>query len=177
MSLRDRARRTRKAQRSSLGFLMRWVTRTDIKVGRLAGPWFIRRFIDAHAEFLFAPEDGLLEIARREGAIRFDAAPLPEVQLNHRGKRCAFEAILEDYQLNDPALRRMVRGADVKGQEHIAREGLGLRAIAQGCALPGISDEERLPRNTHSTTRCMNTSVRSRTSSSKTNFWIFKLEH
>jgi hypothetical protein len=138
---------------------MRWVTRTDIKVGRVACPWLIRRFIDAHAEFLFAPEDRLLEIARREGAIPFDAARFPEVQLNHRGKRCAFD-ILEDYRLNDPALRRlafMVRGEDVKGQEHIAAEGLGLRAIAQGFALPGISDEERLRRNTRSTTRCMNT--------------------
>ena len=159
---------------------MRWVTRTDIKVGRVACPWLIRRFIDAHGEFLCAPEDRLLEIASREGAIPFDAARFPEVQLNHRGERCAFEAIVEDYKLNDPALRRlafMVRGADVKGQEHIAAEGLGLRAIARGFALPGISDEERLPRNTHSTTRCMNTSVRSPTSSSKTNFWIFKLEH
>jgi len=73
--------------------------------------------------------------------------------------------------------RRETFDKAVKGQEHIAREGLGLRAIAQGFALPGISDEERLPRNTHSTTRCMNTSVRSRTSGSKTNFWIFKLEH
>ena len=73
--------------------------------------------------------------------------------------------------------RRETFDKAVKGQEHIAREGLGLRAIAQGSALPGISDEERLPRNTHSTTRCMNTSVRSRTSGSKTNFWIFKLEH
>ena len=64
--------------------------------------------------------------------------------------------------------RRETFDKAVKGQEHIAREGLGLRAIAQGFALPGISDEERLPRNTHSTTRCMNTFVRSRTSGSKT---------
>jgi len=105
---------------------MKWVTRTDIKVGRVACPWFIGRFIDAYGEFLFAPEDQLLEIARREGAIPFDATRFPEVQLNHRGERCAFEAIVEDYKFNDPALRRlafMVRGADVKGQEHIAAEG------------------------------------------------------
>jgi hypothetical protein len=72
---------------------------------------------------------------------------LSEVKLNHRGDRCSFEAILEDYKLTDPALRRLgliVRGADVLGQEQASPESLGLRAIAQGFALSGSSDEERL---------------------------------
>jgi hypothetical protein len=38
----------------------------------------------------------------------------------------------------------IVRAADVKGQEHVAPEGLGLRAIAEGFARMAISDEERL---------------------------------
>jgi hypothetical protein len=128
---------------------MKWVTRTNIKVDRVACPWLIRRFIDAQAEFLFVPEDQLLETARREGAIPFDATRFPEVKLNHRGEHCTFEALLEDYGLSDPALHRLaliVRGADVKGQEHVRSESLGLRAIAQGFALSGISDEERLAR-------------------------------
>ena len=57
------------------------------------------------------------------------------------------EAILEDFHLSDPALQRMghiVRAADVKGQESVAPEGLGLRAIAQGFAALGLSDDERL---------------------------------
>jgi hypothetical protein len=32
----------------------------------------------------------------------------------------------------------------VKGQEHLTLEGLGLRAMAEGFAALGISDEERL---------------------------------
>jgi len=128
---------------------MKWVTRTNIKVDRVACPWLIRRFIDLQAEFLFVPEDQLLETARREGAIPFDATRFPEVKLNHRGERCTFECILEDYKLTDPALHRLaliVRGADVNGQEHVSPESLGLRAIAHGFALSGISDEERLAR-------------------------------
>lgn len=128
---------------------MKWVTRSNIKVDRVACPWLIRRFIDPRAEFLFVPEDQLLETAHREGAIPFDATRIPEVKLNHRGERCTFEAILEDYQLKDPALHRLaliVRGADVKGQEHVSPQSLGLRAIAEGFALSGISDEERLAR-------------------------------
>lgn len=126
---------------------MKWITRSNIKVDRVACPWLIKRFIDANAKFLFVPEDQLLETARREEAVPFDATRLPEVKLNHRGEGCTFEAILEDYKLSDPALHRLaliVRGADVKGQERVSPESLGLRAIAEGFAASGISDEERL---------------------------------
>jgi len=128
---------------------MKWITRSNVKVDRVACPWLIRRFIDPQAEFLFVREEELLDTARREGAIPFDATRVPEVKLNHRGERCTFEAILEDYELADPALHRLaliVRGADVNGQEHVSPESLGLRAIAHGFALSGITDEERLAR-------------------------------
>ncbi len=128
---------------------MNWITRSNVKVDRVACPWLIKRFVDREAEFLFVPEDKLLEIADRENATPFDASRIPEVKLNHRGDRCTFEAILEDYNLTDPALQRLgliVRAADVKGQEHVAPEGLGLRALAEGFAQIGISDKERLAR-------------------------------
>ena len=126
---------------------MRWITRENIKVDRVACPWLIRRFVDRQAEFLFVPESELVTAAQREGATPFDATRFPEVKLNHRGVRCTFEAILEDFSLTDPALERLghiVRAADVKGQEDAAPEGAGLRAIAQGLAAMELSDEERL---------------------------------
>ena len=126
---------------------MRWITRQNVKVDRVACPWLIKRFIDPRAEFLFVPEQELLKRAHQEGAIPFDATRFPEVQLNHRGERCTFEAILEDYKLTDPALHRLgliVRGADVRGQENSSPESLGLRAIAHGFSLCAISDDERL---------------------------------
>jgi hypothetical protein len=128
---------------------MRWITRENIKVDRVACPWLIKRFVDPDAEFRFVPESELLTAAHQEQATPFDATRYPEVVLNHRGVRCTFEAILEDFKLTDPALEqlgRIVRAADVKGQEHVAPEGLGLRAIAEGFAALDISDEERLTR-------------------------------
>ena len=71
------------------------------------------------------------------------------MKLNHRGVRCSFEAIIEDYHLQAPGLERLsliVRAADIKGQEKIAVEGIGLRAMAEGFAALGLSDEERLAR-------------------------------
>ena len=127
----------------------RWITRSNAKVDRVACPWLIRRFIDPAAEFFFVPENELLELACQLRATPFDANRFPEIQLNHRAERCTFEAILEDYKINDPVLRRLaliVRGADISGQDQIAAESPGLRAIAHGFALLGISDEARLTR-------------------------------
>ena len=126
---------------------MKWITRSNIKVDRVACPWLIRRFVDPDAEFIFVPEDELLRAAGTLNATPFDAPRILEVKLNHRGERCTFEAILEDFHLGDAALQRLgliVRAADVKGQESDAPEGLGLRAIASGFAAMGLSDKKRL---------------------------------
>jgi len=128
---------------------MKWITRAHIKVDRVACPWLIRRFIDPQSQFLFVEESQLLESAARENAIPFDAPRLSEVKLNHRGVRCSFEAIIEDYHLQAPGLERLaliVRAADVKGQEQAAPEGIGLRAVAQGFAAMGLADEQLLAR-------------------------------
>ena len=128
---------------------MKWITRRDIKVDRVACPWLIKKFVDPQAEFLFVNEKDLLDEAKREGATPFDAPKIEAIKLNHRGPRCTFEAIMEDYSISDPAVQRLgliVRAADVKGQEDAAPEGIGLRSIAQGFAAMGLSDEERLAR-------------------------------
>jgi hypothetical protein len=128
---------------------MKWITRKDVKVDRVACPWLIKRFVDPQAEFLFVEEKDLVGQAKLLDAVPFDAPRIAAVKLNHRGPRCSFEAILEDFKLSDPALQRLgliVRAADVKGQESVAAEGIGLRSMAQGFAAMGISDEERLAR-------------------------------
>ena len=100
---------------------MKWVTRRKARVDRIACPWLIQRFIDPDAEFLFVPEDQVMDTARREGALPFD---VPGVELGHHGDRCSFDAFLDKYGLTDPALRALgeiVRGADTEAR-HIARE-------------------------------------------------------
>ena len=126
---------------------MKWITRKNVKVDRVACPWLIRRFVDPEAEFLFVEETDLVEESKRHGATPFDAPKIEGIKLNHRGPRCTFEAIVEDYSISDPAIHHLgliVRAADVNGQEAVASEGVGLRSIAQGFAAMGISDEERL---------------------------------
>ena len=110
---------------------MKWVTRRKARVDRIACPWLIQRFIDKDAEFLFVPEDQVMEIARREDALPFD---VPGVELGHHGEQCSFDAFLAKYRLDDPALRALaeiVRGADTDARG-IAREAWGLYAVASG---------------------------------------------
>jgi hypothetical protein len=126
---------------------MKWITREHVKVDRVACPWLITRFVDPDAHFIFVPEADLLYAVQHEQATPFDAPRLSQVVLNHRGRRCSFEAILEDYRLTDPVLERLgliVRAADVKGQEDVATEGLGLRAMANGFATIHPEDDARL---------------------------------
>ena len=123
---------------------MRWVTREQVKVDRVACPWLIRKFVDPDAEFVFLPRD--TDWSRVNGIV-YDA---PGAELGHHGERVSFEAILEKYGLNDPALRLMgeiIRAADSRpSNPHPAGEGL--RWIAHGFASLGLTDHELLDRET-----------------------------
>jgi len=109
---------------------MKWFTRENANVERVACPWLILRFIDqeAHFEFVHPHTD-----PTTLDGIPFD---MPGVRLSHRDGKCSFESILEDYQLHtDPALvylGNIIHGADIPMDEDVAPESMGLRAIAFG---------------------------------------------
>jgi hypothetical protein len=125
---------------------MKWVTRENANVDRIACPWLIRRFVDTEAEFLYVPSGEVMATAEREGAIPFD---VPGVELGHVDGRCSFESIMLKYGLtNDPALVRLaaiVHAADVGADIDSAPEGRGLKAIASGFArLHGTDDHRKI---------------------------------
>ena len=110
---------------------MKWVTRERARVDRIACPWLIARFIDKEPTFLFVPANQVKTVAEREGAIPYD---IPGVELGHRGELCSFDAFLDKYDLEDPALRALaviVRGADTDARQ-LTPESAGLYAYATG---------------------------------------------
>jgi hypothetical protein len=123
---------------------MKWVTRENANVDRIACPWLIRRFIDPEAEFLFVPHDRVLEVAEREGAHSYDA---PGAEYTHRDGKCSFDVLIEEFDLTGDAalvrLARIVHAADVSEDRPTSPEGAGLYAIAHGFALLHGTEDHR----------------------------------
>jgi hypothetical protein len=122
---------------------MRWVTRKNASVDRIACPWLIKRFIDPEAEFLYVQAAEVAAVADREGAIPYDVAG---VELGHVDGRCSFESIILKHGLGDPALERLakiVHGADVAADVDVTPEAAGLKAIAHGFAMVHGDDDHR----------------------------------
>lgn len=127
---------------------MQWVTRQHIRVNRTATAWLIRRFIDLEATFTFVEPTEVAAVQERTGAVGFDAPGARYPHTDEQG-RCSFEALVEEYQPNDPALRQLaliVRSADLPEARTETPEGAGLRAISAGFPLVTRDDHETMDR-------------------------------
>jgi len=127
---------------------VKWVTRENVHVDRVACPWLIKRFVDPRAEFVFVPAEKIAEVVEKEKAIPFDA---PGVELGHKGDRCSFDAVIEKYRLNDPALLDLaliVRAADTERKE-LAPESVGLDAVATGSMMIVKDDYEAIEKGAY----------------------------
>jgi len=121
----------------------RWVTRSRPKVDRTACPWLIRRFIDPDAVFLFVSAQEVEGVAQRFAATPFD---VEEVEWSHRGEKCTFDVMVEQFGLTGPALSRLatiIRGADTARLD-IAPQAAGFLAIALGLSRMYRDDLEQV---------------------------------
>lgn len=120
---------------------MRWITREQVKVDRVACPWLIKNFIDPGAEFVFLARE--TDWSGVTDGIVYD---VPGCELGHHGEDVSFDTLLKKHRLADPALvllADIVRAADSHPTNpHPAGEGL--RWIAQGFGLLGLSDHQIL---------------------------------
>jgi hypothetical protein len=123
---------------------MKWVTRARPKTDRIACPWLITKFIDPAAEILYVPADQVLDVARREDALSFDA---PGARYDHRDGKCTFEVLIDDHNLIGDAalvrLARIVHAADIASELGTDPAGPGLLAIGLG-GLDVEDDDHRL---------------------------------
>ncbi len=113
---------------------MKWVTECRPHIDRCASAWFVRKFVDSKAAFLFI---------RRGDAIPKDATPydLPGARLGHRGTKVTFDALLDEYPDKDPALARvadLVRDVDL-GDFRLP-ESRGLDTLLYGILLSESDD-------------------------------------
>ncbi|MFZ5781928.1 MAG: chromate resistance protein ChrB domain-containing protein [Pseudomonadota bacterium] len=122
-----------------------WVTRQRPKVDRIACPWLIRRFVDPHAVFLFVAPSEVRAVAERFQATPFDIEG-DDVLWGHRGERCTFDTMMEEFGLGSEALDHLadiVRGADT-GRLDLTPESAGLLAASLGLSRMYANDLEQL---------------------------------
>lgn len=120
-----------------------WVTRSGIKVDRMASAWLIRRFIDTGARFKFVPAKGYQPAARD---LRFD---MFDAEFTHEGDQCTFEVLVQRFALGAPALRHLaeiVHDIDLKDGKFGREEAAGIGQLVAGIAAAHQGDEERLAR-------------------------------
>jgi rhodanese-related sulfurtransferase len=120
-----------------------WVTRARPKIDRIACPWLIRRFVDPHAVFLFVAPSEVTAVGERFGAAPFD---IENVFWSHRGERCTFDVMVEEFGLAIPALLRLgtiVRGADTARLD-LCPEAPGLLAASLGLSRMHDDDLKQL---------------------------------
>jgi rhodanese-related sulfurtransferase len=120
-----------------------WVTRSRPKIDRIACPWLVRRFVDPRAVFLYVAPAEVVGVAELFGAMPYD---IEEVFWSHRGERCTFDTMLDEFGLSTPALDRLaliVRGADT-ARPDLAPESAGLLAASLGLSRMHADDLEQL---------------------------------
>jgi AraC-like DNA-binding protein len=121
---------------------MKWITREQPKIDRIACPWLIRKFVDKEAEFIYVPFNEVIKKAKEFNAVPFD---VPDVEFTHYKDQCTFDYIVKKYKITDPAISiiaAIVRGADTDRHD-IAKEAAGLWAISAGLAY-NITDDYKL---------------------------------
>jgi hypothetical protein len=122
---------------------LKWVTRENANVERVACPWLIMKFIDREATFEFVAND-------TNPAVITDGIPfdMKGVELGHHAGRCSFETMLIKYELTDNLalvlMGSIIHGADIPVDIDITPESAGLRAIAFGFHYLGIGDHEKI---------------------------------
>lgn len=120
-----------------------WVTRARPKVDRIACPWLIRRFVDPHAVFLFVAASEVSGVSERFNATPFD---IDNVFWSHRGERCTFDTMIEEFGLASEPLERLatiVRRADTARLD-LAPQAAGFLAASLGLSRMFRDDLEQL---------------------------------
>jgi len=117
-----------------------WVTRTGVKIDRMASAWLIRRRIDPAGRFVFVAD---AKDAPPAG-VQFD---MFGGSFTHEGNRCTFEVLLDHFKINDPALRiigQIVHDIDLRETTFARPETAGIAAMIDGIIATVDSDDERL---------------------------------
>lgn len=118
-----------------------WVTRSDIRVDRLASAWLINRFIDKKAKYKFVKENNYRP-TRNE--VRFD---MFNGEFTHIGDKCTFEVLAESFALDSVAINAIgdiIHDLDLKDTKFNRPEVAGIGVVLKGIISSEKHDGERI---------------------------------
>src|SRR5262249_1172769 len=118
-----------------------WVTRRGVKVDRIASAWFIRKFIDPAAKFLFVDPANYTPQQHHLPFAMF------EEEFPHENDMCNFEVLVRWSGRNDAgltAVAEVVHDIDLKDGRYQRNEAAGIRPLIEGIALRLTDDMKRI---------------------------------
>ena len=118
-----------------------WITRTGIKVDRMACAWLIRRCIDKKPKLRFVDP---AKYVPKKGDLRFDMAV---GEFTHEGDLCSFEVLCQRFGIRTAAIARLgevIHDLDIKDGRYAHPETEGVRRMLDGIVGQHARDEARL---------------------------------
>jgi hypothetical protein len=113
-----------------------WVTRPHPGVDRFASAWFIRRFIDPYAAFVFAESP-----TKHPAAVPFDM--YQSGGFKHEGDRCTFEVLQHRFPVDDAAIRsiaEIVHDLDLKDDRYKNPHRATIGVLVEGLRAAVVED-------------------------------------
>jgi hypothetical protein len=113
-----------------------WVTRPHPGVDRFASAWFIRRFIDPYASFVFAEAP-----TKHPDAVPFDM--YQSGGFKHEGDRCTFEVLQHRFRVDDPAIQsiaEIVHDLDLKDDRYKNPHRATIAVLVEGLRAAIVED-------------------------------------
>ena len=128
---------------------MKWITRRNAKVDRIACPWLIKHFVDKDAEFLFVSAEDVMKVAKTENAIPFDTSGAELFHFMDKDyEYVTFDSIIRKYRIEDSALNCLagiVRGADARIPDAPAKSaGLDIGGYIKSTAVGDPAETVRI---------------------------------
>ncbi len=120
-----------------------WVTRSGVKVDRIASAWLILRFIDSKAKVVFVDAK---TYEPKADELRFD---MFDAEFSHEGDDCTFETLCRRLKLRRPglsAVAEIIHDIDVKDEKFNRPETAGVAMLIDGLVRKHADDRDRLAR-------------------------------
>jgi hypothetical protein len=114
---------------------VRWITRPQPHVDRLACIWLIRRFINSEATIRYAK-------TADDDEVPFD---MDKGEFKHQGNLCTFEVMVQSFSLEDSRLQtigEIVHEIDLRDGLYLHPQIAGVDMLLRGWLLAGFTDAE-----------------------------------